>query len=214
MNPIYINIICKMLVAFCILLVYINLSGKGSLAPISAIDQVGNVVLGAIIGGPLYNPSISIILLMSASIFWAGLLLLVRYATFKRNIAKDFVDGTSIRLMENGIVLSQNFRKAKLSIRDFIMLLHQRGYPSLEVLSDVWFEYNGQMTVVKKGDPAMAVVVIENGVINYPSLEALGHDEEWLDKELNRQGQKLEEVFLAEVHEQKLWVYPDVKKAS
>lgn len=55
MNPIYINIIFKMLVAFCILLVYINLSGKGSLAPISAIDQVGNVVLGAIIGGPLYN---------------------------------------------------------------------------------------------------------------------------------------------------------------
>ena len=34
MNTIYINIIFKMLVAFCILLVYINLSGKGSLAPI------------------------------------------------------------------------------------------------------------------------------------------------------------------------------------
>ena len=60
----------------------------------------------------------------------------------------------------------------------------------------------------------MAVVVIENGVINCPSLEALEHDEEWLDKELNRLGQKLDEVFLAEVHEQKLWVYPDVKKAS
>ncbi|WP_093092448.1 MULTISPECIES: YetF domain-containing protein [Snodgrassella] len=60
----------------------------------------------------------------------------------------------------------------------------------------------------------MVVVVIENGVINYPSLEALEHDEEWLDKELNRLGQKLDEVFLAEVNEQKLWVYPDVKKAS
>lgn len=214
MNPIYLNIIFKMLVAFCILLVYINLSGKGSLAPISAIDQVGNVVLGAIIGGPLYNPSISITLLMSASIFWAGLLLLVRYTTFKRNIAKDFVDGTSIRLMENGIVLSQNFRKAKLSIRDFIMLLHQRGYNSLEALSDVWFEYNGQMTVVKKGDPSMAVVVVENGVVNYPSLKSLGHDEKWLENELNRLGEKLDDVFLAEVHDNKLWIYPDVQKSS
>ncbi|MCO6517928.1 YetF domain-containing protein [Snodgrassella sp.] len=61
---------------------------------------------------------------------------------------------------------------------------------------------------------AHLMVVIENGVINCPSLKALEHDEEWLDKELNRLGQKLDEVFLAEVHEQKLWVYPDVKKAS
>ncbi len=110
-----------MLAAFCILLLYINLSGKGSLAPISAIDQVGNVVLGAIIGGPLYNPSISFLLLVIAATFWAGLLLLVRYLTFQRTFAKDFVDGTSIRLMQNGILLTQNFRKARLSIRDFIL---------------------------------------------------------------------------------------------
>ncbi|MCX8743854.1 DUF421 domain-containing protein [Snodgrassella sp. B3882] len=110
-----------MLAAFCILLLYINLSGKGSLAPISAIDQVGNVVLGAIIGGPLYNPSISFLLLMIATTFWAGLLLLVRYLTFQRTFAKDFVDGRSIRLRQNGILLTQNFRKARLSIRDFIL---------------------------------------------------------------------------------------------
>ena len=131
MNTIYINIIFKMLVAFCILLVYINLSGKGSLAPISAIDQVGNVVLGAIIGGPLYNPSISFLLLVIAATFWAGLLLLVRYITFQRTFAKDFVDGTSVRLMQNGILLTQNFRKAMLSIRYFIILLNKRGYTSL-----------------------------------------------------------------------------------
>ena len=211
MNTIYINIIFKMLVAFCILLVYINLSGKGSLAPISAIDQVGNVVLGAIIGGPLYNPSISFLLLVIAATFWAGLLLLVRYITFQRTFAKDFVDGTSVRLMQNGILLTQNFRKARLSIRDFIMLLHQRGYISLEILSDVWFEYNGQMTVVKKGDPAMAVVVIENSVVNTDNLKILGYDEDWLENELNRLGEKLDDVFLAEVHDQKLWVYPDNK---
>lgn len=211
MNTIYINIIFKMLVAFCILLVYINLSGKGSLAPISAIDQVGNVVLGAIIGGPLYNPSISFLLLVIAATFWAGLLLLVRYITFQRTFAKDFVDGTSVRLMQNGILLTQNFRKARLSIRDFIMLLHQRGYNSLEILSDVWFEYNGQMTVVKKGDPAMAVVVIENSVVNTDNLKILGYDEDWLESELNRLGEKLDDVFLAEVHDQKLWVYPDNK---
>jgi uncharacterized membrane protein YcaP (DUF421 family) len=211
MDFIYINIIIKMIVAFCILLIYINLSGKGSLAPISALDQVGNVVLGAIIGGPLYNPNISIQLLIIASTIWAGLLLSIRYLTFKRNKIKDMVDGNSIRLMKNGKVLSNNFGDAKISPRDFIMLLHQRGYSNLNQLKDVWFEYNGQMTVVKKDDKSMATVVVENNIINHDNLEELGLTEEWLKGEIARQGQKLEDIFLAEIHDNKLWIYPEIR---
>ncbi|WP_267373236.1 YetF domain-containing protein [Snodgrassella sp. B3882] len=67
------------------------------------------------------------------------------------------------------------------------------------------------MTVVKKGEPAMAIVVIENSVVNTDNLKILGYDEAWLESELARLGQKLDDVFLAEVHDQKLWVYPDNK---
>lgn len=214
MDSIYLNIMIKMAAAFLILLVYINLSGKGSLAPISALDQVGNVVLGAIIGGPLYNPSISLLLLVSTASAWAGLLLLVRFLSFKRSIVKNVVDGRSIQLMKNGEVLSENFGQAKLSVRDFIMLLHQRGYPNLNELQNVWFEYNGQMTVVKKGDTAMAIVVIEGGSIDNQNLDILGLTQEWLENEITAQGHKLEEVFLAEWHEDKLWIYPYHKIAD
>ncbi|RKS87568.1 uncharacterized membrane protein YcaP (DUF421 family) [Orbus hercynius] len=214
MDSIYLNIVIKMAVAFCILLVYINLSGKGSLAPISALDQVGNVVLGAIIGGPLYNPAISVYVLIIAASIWAGLLLLVRYLSFKRNIVKNTVDGNSISLMENGKILSENFAKAKLSTRDFIMLLHQRGYPNIDTLKNVWFEYNGQMTIVKKGDTDMAITMIENSDINQSNLKELDKTEEWLMGEVAKQGYTLDDIFLAEMHENKLWIYPysDEKK--
>ena len=53
MVDIFIQIVPKLVAAFLIMMIYIHLSGKGSLAPISTIDQVGNVVLGAIIGGNL-----------------------------------------------------------------------------------------------------------------------------------------------------------------
>ena len=55
MVDIFIQIVPKLVAAFLIMMIYIHLSGKGSLAPISTIDQVGNVVLGAIIGGTIYN---------------------------------------------------------------------------------------------------------------------------------------------------------------
>lgn len=208
MELIYINIMIKMVVAFIILLIYINLSGKGSLAPISSLDQVGNVVLGAIIGGPLYNPAISLLLLVCAASSWAGLLLLVRYLTFKRSIIKNVVDGRSVQLMKNGKILSKNFIQAKISARDFIMLLHQRGYANLDELNNVWFEYNGQMTIAKKGDTTMAMALIENGNIDAKNLNYLDLTEEWLLNEIVQQGYAVSDIFLAEWHNNKLWIYP------
>jgi uncharacterized membrane protein YcaP (DUF421 family) len=208
MEWVYLNIIVKMAAAFLIVVIYINLSGKGSLAPISALDQVGNIVLGAIIGGPLYNPAISVFLLIGVAGSWAGLLLLVRYLAFKRGGIKNVVDGRSIRLIENGKLLAQNFSLAKLSVRDFIMLMHQRGYPNLDQIENVWFEYNGQMTVVKKGDTPMAIVLVESGSIDDGNMQMLGFDDSWLIEELAKQGFRLEEVFLAEWHSEQVWVYP------
>ncbi|NLC24884.1 MAG: DUF421 domain-containing protein, partial [Oxalobacter sp.] len=73
------NIVLKMLAGLVVLLVYIYLSGKGALAPISALDQVGNIVLGAIIGGPIYNPDVSVVMLLGVAGMWAAMLLGVRY---------------------------------------------------------------------------------------------------------------------------------------
>ena len=78
MVDIFIQIVPKLVAAFLIMMIYIHLSGKGSLAPISTIDQVGNVVLGAIIGGTIYNPEVGIIRLITIASLWAALLLLVR----------------------------------------------------------------------------------------------------------------------------------------
>ena len=92
MVDIFIQIVPKLVAAFLIMMIYIHLSGKGSLAPISTIDQVGNVVLGAIIGGTIYNPEVGIIRLITIASLWAALLLLVRYFSNRHRKMKDVVE--------------------------------------------------------------------------------------------------------------------------
>ncbi len=48
----------KLLVGFITLIIIINVTGKGNLAPTSASDQIQNYVLGGIIGGVIYNNDI------------------------------------------------------------------------------------------------------------------------------------------------------------
>ena len=50
----------KLLIGFLALIIIINITGKGNLAPTSASDQIQNYVLGGIIGGVIYNNDISI----------------------------------------------------------------------------------------------------------------------------------------------------------
>ena len=49
----YVEIALKLLMGLLSLIFVINLSGKGNLAPSSAMDQVLNYVLGGIVGGGL-----------------------------------------------------------------------------------------------------------------------------------------------------------------
>ncbi len=47
----YSDIILKLIVGFLFITFLINFTGKGNLAPTSALDQMQNYVLGGIIGG-------------------------------------------------------------------------------------------------------------------------------------------------------------------
>ncbi len=210
----FIDLLPKLVVGFILMLLYIHLSGKGSLAPISNIDQVGNVVLGALIGGALFNPRIDLFAFTASVIVWSGLMLFIRFLSNRYMEVKNVVDGEAVCLMRDGELQTGNFLRAELSVRDFIMLLHQRGFHNLSEVNNVWFEYNGQLTVDRKGDENTATVLIENGEINNEHLRRLKFTHEWLLEELQRREFKLNEVFYAEWHHLQLWIYPKLTEPA
>ena len=55
----YAIVAIKLTLGLLALILVINLTGKGNLAPASASDQVQNYVLGGIVGGVIYNDDIS-----------------------------------------------------------------------------------------------------------------------------------------------------------
>ena len=57
----FIEIFIKLALGLISLVFVINVTGKGNLAPNSATDQIQNYVLGGIIGGVIYNSSITLL---------------------------------------------------------------------------------------------------------------------------------------------------------
>ena len=207
----------KFLVALIILLIYVKLSGKSQIAPMSQLDQVGSMVIGALVGGALLNSNVSTYQSAGLVIIWAGLLLLVRFIKSKNSRLRDAIDGEPIQLVKNGHLISDNFIKANLPVRDFETLVNIQGICAFNELKQVWYELNGSLTIIKKGDKDIAVLVIENGAISEDNLEQLHKSETWLKHEIQKQGyDDIKDIFCAEWFDNKLLVYPydDVQKKS
>ena len=82
----YIEIAVKLALGLLSLVIVINISGKGNLAPTSASDQVQNYVLGGILGGVIYSPSISILQYFNILLIWIILVLGLKWLKTNKNI--------------------------------------------------------------------------------------------------------------------------------
>lgn len=199
----------KFLLALIILLIYVKLSGKSQIAPMSQLDQVGSMVIGALVGGALLSPTVSAWEAAGLVAIWAALLILIRFIKSKNSRLRDAIDGEAIQLVKNGKLLTDNFAKANLPVRDFETLVSIQGISSFSQLKQVWYELNGSLTIIKKGEKDIAELIIENGCISQDNLEQLKKDEDWLMQEIHKQGyEKVEDIFCAEWFDNKLIIYP------
>lgn len=88
---IYTPIIIKLGLGILCLIVQINLMGKGNLAPSSAMDQVQNYVLGGIIGGVIYNESITVLQFVLVLIIWTFLVFVLKFLKENNRLVKEFL---------------------------------------------------------------------------------------------------------------------------
>ena len=204
-----IGILVKLIATLFLLIIYIRISGKSQLAPMTAFDQIGNMVVGAIGGTTLLNRDVSS---LDSAVFlsiWIIILLLIRFMRARHEGFKNLIDGRRLQLIKDGTVLTENFEKANLSVSNMEVLLHRDGLNGLYQVKNVWFEPNGQLTIDKKGDSSKSVILIENGNIVSQGLEDLEKDEEWLIELLKKQTKaEPKDFFCAEWVEDKLWTYP------
>ena len=195
----YIEILIKLALGLVSLVFVINVTGKGNLAPNSAIDQIQNYVLGGIIGGVIYNSSITILQYAEILIMWTILVLLLKWLTNNVGFVKQMIDGKPTLLIKNGEIDPEACRSVGLSASDVALKLRSQGIFQLKEVKRAVREQNGQLIVVQNGDENPKFPVITDGVIQSDVLDTLSLTEEWLLDHLNKQGyDNVANIFIAE----------------
>ena len=195
----YIEILIKLVLGLFSLVFVINVTGKGNLAPNSAIDQIQNYVLGGIIGGVIYNSSISILQYAVILIMWTILVLTLKWLNNNVRLVKRLIDGKPTLLIKNGQIDPEACRSVGLSAADVALKLRSQGIFQMKQVKRAVQEQNGQLIVVQMGDENPKYPVVTDGVVQVEVLESIGRSEEWLLDNLSKQGyDNVANIFIAE----------------
>ncbi|MCY9806031.1 DUF421 domain-containing protein [Lentilactobacillus senioris] len=194
----YSDIILKLIVGFLFITFLINFTGKGNLAPTSALDQMQNYVLGGIIGGVLYNPAITLTQFVVVLLIWSLLILVTRYVKTHIHWIGKLIDGEPVTIIKNGRILVDNCLKVNLSAKEVDFKLRTAGVYNISEVKRAIIEQNGSLTVLRQGDGSIRYPVIVDGQIDNDVLEIMGKDEKWLTQVLAQHGvTNVKDVFMA-----------------
>ena len=195
----FITIAIKLALGLISLVFVINVTGKGNLAPSSAVDQVQNFVLGGILGGIIYNSSISILQYVVILIIWTILILLLKWLNTNVSMIKHLIDGKPVIIIKNGKLDPEACRSKGLSAADVALKLRSQSVFQLKDVKRAVIEQNGQFIIVRFGDENPKYPIITDGVVQTEILDTIGKSEEWLMEELQKEGyDNVADIFIAE----------------
>ena len=195
----YLDIALKLLMGLLSLIFVINLSGKGNLAPSSAMDQVLNYVLGGILGGVIYNPSITILQYFIILVIWTIIVLTLKWIKTNNHFFKTIIDGQPTVIIKRGILDVEACRSVGLTANDVAFKLRSNNVYSIKKIKQAILEQNGQLIIVLYGEENLKYPIITDGTVQQNILDIIDKDMEWLETKLKEIGyDNISQIFLAE----------------
>ena len=193
-----ITIFIKLIVGMIGVLLYLRVSGKSQMSQMTPADIVSSFVIGAIVGGTIYAPNLSVWYMIFGLMAWTvvnyALHLLTKIPFFYR-----LFYGSVTFIVKGGALQLDEMRRNKMDAEQLTAKLREQRIFSLMDVDDVRLETDGQMTVFLKTEKVRGFLLISEGNILEENLKDAGKSEAWLQEELGKIGiQEIESLYCVE----------------
>ena len=193
------EIAMKFLLGLLAMVTIINMTGKGNLAPTSAMEQIMNYVLGGSIGGVIYSRDVRIWQFAIVLIIWFVLVYGMRRLKSRSHLLQHLLDGTPTVVIVNGQVDVEACKRAKITAHELTLKLRLHNVFNIRKVKRAVVEQNGQLLLVMAGEENLKYPLLTDGVAQSNVLEAIDKDVKWLREELAKQGyDDLSKLFLVD----------------
>ncbi|MEY8348220.1 YetF domain-containing protein [Bacillus cereus] len=121
----------------------LKLTGSKSVSQMTRAEIIIIVSIGRIIVEPVLSRKV-VPSILAACIF-SGVLLIIHYLEMNSRGIEEFLNGNSIVIIENGKILNNNLRRAKMTEQQLLMCLREQGIHDIKTLQQATAEPNGRV---------------------------------------------------------------------
>lgn len=200
-------------VSIIVLFILTKIMGNREMSQLTMFDYIVSITIGSIAAEMATALESSFMQPLIAMVVYAAVTVIISYLSMKSIKIRRVITGTSLILLDNGILYRKNFKKAKLDINEFLMECRNNGYFNLSDIQTAILEANGKISFLPDSTKRPATPedlnidnaqeelvrnVVLDGQLLTENLKATGNSQEWFLKKMHSQGiRKLEDIFLA-----------------
>ena len=204
----------RTIVLYLVLIFSIRLMGKRQIGQMEASEFVVTMLVANLAAIPmldaaipLYSGLVPILTVLGTELVLSGLIM-------RSVMIRRFFCGKPVILIDNGKILQQNLRSARITLDELTGHLREKDVLDVSTVQFAILETDGNLSVFPypKERPASAkdagiqakkqflpVTIIEDGFVSKENLRRSGKDEAWLHKILARQNAEAEDTLLLTV---------------
>lgn len=205
-------IVVTAFVSVAVLFILSKLIGNKQMSNLNMFDYVNGITIGSIAAEMATSEISDFWQCFVALLVYALIMILLTILSQKSAVCRRFFTGKSIVLYDRGKLFKRNLTTAKIDFNEFLTMLRDKEYFSLDDVETVMFEHTGQISVLPKDksrpvspddlkivtqQKRIEVVVVADGRVLKKNLNSTGNNMDWLNSELEKQNEKIETVFAA-----------------
>ncbi|PEW76830.1 hypothetical protein CN424_18310 [Bacillus cereus] len=147
------NIILESIILIFTGMIALKMTGSTSVSQMTRAEIIIVVSIGRIIVEPVLSRKV--VPSIFAAVIFASILLIIHFFELKSRKVEQFLNGSSIIIVENGEIIKANLIKAKMSEQQLYMQLREKGIHDLKSLQQVTAELNGRIgyRLIEKAQP-------------------------------------------------------------
>ncbi|OFQ23166.1 DUF421 domain-containing protein [Schaalia meyeri] len=207
----------KFALGILMMIFQINILGKRDFSLNTPLNQVQNYVLGGIIGGVIYNSSITLLQFLIIILIWSLVVVATKILIDTSKTFKKLAACQPELLIRDGKVDIARCAKVGLTAQGLSRSLREHGVSSVADIEAAIMETNGSLTIRARDDGARRSLLplVSDGQMVSDGLALAGRDAAWVKEQLKAQGySSVKQVFLGELVDGKLEVVPFSKAAK
>ncbi|MBD2757567.1 DUF421 domain-containing protein [Spirosoma validum] len=137
----------RTLFMFIILLTALTVSGKREVRQLSIYELVLLIGLGSAAGDPMFYHDVPLLSAVVVFIVMMSCYKLATYISDKNKTVRHVLEGEPVYVIENGCILTQNFKEEDLGQEELFSDLRMGGIEQLGQVRTAILEANGQLSI-------------------------------------------------------------------